>query len=154
MAFWRMQLHPTDPGRAAMHTVESLGASQIGIGFRSDPGDLTRLDPADPRPEGVTAQDHAFGTKMAEGDKVLVIVHNYPFALATVDGGYNYVRRVVPELGIWFNHFRRVRDVRYYADRVLNPREWQELAFAATIQILSDPALPTYQLIESWSQEA
>ena len=150
MAYWRMQLHPTDPERAAMHTVESLGVRHIGIGFKDDPGDLTKLDPALPRPDGVTSFDLGFATKMSQDDKVLVIVHNYPFALVTVDGEYNYVRRVVPELGIWFNHFRRVRDVRYYADRIKNPKEWQELAFAATIQSLIDPILPSYQLIESW----
>ena len=92
------------------------------------------------------------GLKTSRYAFVMARPSDYP-ARGMRDSGYNYVRRVVPELGIWFNHFRRVRDVRYYADRVLNPREWQELAFAATIQILSDPALPTYQLIESWSQD-
>jgi hypothetical protein len=38
MAFWRMQLHPTDPDHAAMHTVQSLGAGFIGFGFNKDPG--------------------------------------------------------------------------------------------------------------------
>ena len=40
MAYWRMQLHPADPGNSTRHAVESLTAGFIGLGFRSD---LTRL---------------------------------------------------------------------------------------------------------------
>jgi hypothetical protein len=46
-----------------------------------------------------------------------------------------------------------VRDVRYYWDRPdrKNPREWPaDYAFAATIQVLTNSKLPTYQLIENW----
>ena len=70
MAYWRMQLHPSDSDRAMMHAVQSLGAGLIGFGFRQDPGDLTLLTPP-PLPGGVTAHDLAFATRMALGDKVL-----------------------------------------------------------------------------------
>jgi hypothetical protein len=153
MAFWRMQLHPTDPARAAMYAVQSLAAGFIGLGIRRDPGDLTLLPPS-PLPEGVTAHDLGFATKMAEGDSVLVILHHFPFALATVQGGYKYVRETVPELRIWFNHFRRVRDVRYNADRVTNAREWEEIKMTSTVQILTDPDSASYRLISAWNASA
>src|SRR5437870_220093 len=103
MPFGRMQLHPSDSERAAMRAVQSLGAGFIGLGFRNDPGDLKLL--GSNLPEGVTAQDMRFANDMAIGDKVLVIVHNYPFALATVSGEYNYIRVADPKLRIWFRHF-------------------------------------------------
>ena len=68
-----------------MYAVQSLAAGLVGFGFRQDPGDLTLLQPA-PYPAGVQPHDVAFATKMAEGDKVLVIVHHYPFAVATIEG--------------------------------------------------------------------
>src|SRR5947209_624426 len=113
MAFWRMQLHPGDADHAAMHAVQSLGAGFIGLDWERDPGDLTLLS-ASALPENVNAHDFGFASKMKVGDKVLVIVHHFPFALATVDSDYNYIRVKVPELRIWFKHFRRVRDVKYY----------------------------------------
>ena len=44
---------------------------------------------------------------MTEADRVLIVVHHFPFALAMVDGEYNYIRNVAPEIGVWFRHFRK-----------------------------------------------
>ncbi len=148
MAVWRMQLHPSDPNRAMMHAVQSLAAGFIGLDFRADPDDLTLL--GSNLPEGVTAHDVSFATKMAKGDKVLVIVHHFPFALATVSGDYNHIRLADPELRVWFRHFRRVEDVRYYADRVTNAHKWEENKMTGTVQILTDPNGAAYNLIQSW----
>ena len=150
MAYWRMQLHPSDRARATMHTVQALARGLIGLGFDQEPGDLLRLSPQPPLPTGVGPQEFSFATKMARRDKVLVIVHNFPFALATVDSDYNYTS--APDgLGVWFRHFRRVCDVKYFADHELNANSWPRgLGFAGTIQILTDPTAPTYQLIENW----
>ena len=87
---------------------------------------------------------------MKVGDKVLVIVHHFPFALATVDSKYNYIRVEVPQLRIWFKHFRRVRDVKYYADRVTNAHEWEVIKMTNTVQLLSDKDSASYRLIRDW----
>jgi len=33
MTYWRMQLHPNEPGEALKHSVESLVAGFIGLDF-------------------------------------------------------------------------------------------------------------------------
>lgn len=38
MAYWRMQLHPSQPGEAIQHAVTSLAANFIGLDFGSAPG--------------------------------------------------------------------------------------------------------------------
>ena len=91
-----------------------------------------------------------FARRMAIGDKVLIIVHHFPFALVTIAGDYNYVRRPEPEIGVWFNHFRRVSDVKYYGDWVTNAHDWQPLTMTDTISILNDPHSQSYRLIQSW----
>ena|SRR5437660_4687317 len=148
MQLWRMQLHPSDPERATMHAVQSLGAGFIGLDWENDPGDLTLLSPSS-LPRNVTTHDFGF-VKMKVGDKVLVIVHHFPFALATVDSKYNYIRVEVPQLRIWFKHFRRVRDVKYYADRVTNAHEWEVIKMTNTVQLLSDKDSASYRLIRDW----
>ena len=40
MAYWRMQLHPSESGSAVRHTVESLAAGYIGLDFAVDVPDL------------------------------------------------------------------------------------------------------------------
>jgi predicted Mrr-cat superfamily restriction endonuclease len=92
----------------------------------------------------------AFAHEMAIGDKVLVIVQNFPVAVATIAGEYNYIREREPELGVWFRHFRRVKDVRYYADRVTNAAAWQQLTMTDTISPLRDPNSASYKLISKW----
>jgi hypothetical protein len=121
----------------------------IGLDWADDPGDLTLLS-VDSLPPNVNTHDFGFARKMKLGDKVLVIVHHFPFALATVDSDYNYVREKVPELRIWFKHFRRVRDVRYYADRVTSAHEWEVIKMTSTLQILTDKDSASYRMIKSW----
>jgi len=67
-----------------------------------------------------------------------------------VVGEYNYIRTPVPEIGVWFRHFRRVSEVKYYGDWVTNPADWQRLVMTDTISILNDPNSLSYRLIEEW----
>lgn len=149
MALWRMQLHPADAGSGTRHAVESLAAGFIGLGFRTDPGDLTLV--TDPTAIPLNQRDYLdFARRMAVADKVLIIAHHYPLALATVASDYNYIRKPVPELGVWFRHFRRVGEVKYYSDWVTNVSDWQRLVMTDTISILNDPGGQSYQLIQAW----
>ena len=149
MPYWRMQMHPNDGARATQHAVTSLAMGFIGLAFLKDPGDLRRIDPKD---LGPGERDYAdFALRMAAGDKVLVMAHHFPVAVATVEGDYNYVRTPVPELGVWFNHFRRVRDVAYYGDRVTNARDWQRIVMTDTLSPLVDPTSQSYRLIAEWA---
>jgi hypothetical protein len=90
---------------------------------------------------------------MERGDKVLVSVHHFPFALVTVAGDYNYMASPEPQLGVWFRHFRRIERsaTRYYADRITNAKAWQSITMTDTISILKDPTKQSYQLIDSWT---
>lgn len=148
MAYWRMQLHPGDSSRAVRHAVESLANGFIGLDFLNDPGDLSRADQS-----GVLQSERdffGFASQMSQGDLVLVIVHHFPFALATVAGPYNYIREPAPELGVWFRHFRRVEPVRYYADHVTDVRKWEQLTMTDTISPLYDQAGKSFRLIDGW----
>lgn len=148
MNYWRMQLHPADPKRAGFHAAQSLCAEFIGLDFEQDEGDLMRATrqnlPAKHRDYWGFAHD------MVRGDKVLIISHHFPFALATVDGDYNYIRQPVPEIGVWFRHFRRVKDVQLYSDRVTNAAKWEQLKMTDTLARLQDTHSQSYQLIDSW----
>ncbi len=148
MTYWRMQLHPTEPSIAVEHTVKSLAAGYMGLDFATDVGDLRRTT-QDALPQN--AKDYwAFSAEMDIGDRVLIIAHHFPFALATIAGDYNYIRHHAPEIGVWFRHFRAIEDVRYYADRITNAHEWQRITMTDTISPLRDPASLSYQLIASW----
>ncbi len=148
MTHWRMQLHPARPGEAIRYTVGSLAAGFIGLDFGIDVGDL-KLQSKDSLPEG--QKDYwDFAHKMRVGECVLIIAHNFPFALATIAGRYNYIREVAPELGVWFRHFRRVKNVRYYGDLKTNMRSWEQIKMSDAISPLLDPAGKSYQLIEAW----
>ena len=92
----------------------------------------------------------AFAHEMAVGDSVLLFAHHHPFALARVAGPYNYIRARAPEIGVWFTHFRAVKDVRYYGDFVTNPREWENLVMTAAITPLRETESASYQLIHRW----
>jgi hypothetical protein len=150
MAYWRMQLHPNDASEAARHAAQSLAAGYIGLDFAEDVGDLNRTAweqlPQKQKPYG------AFAHEMTEGDRVLIVVHHFPFALATVDGEYNYIRNVAPEIGVWFRHFRKVKDVRYYADYKTDARDWPRTKMTDTICPLRRDDTVSYQLIEEWLQ--
>lgn len=149
MTHWRMQLHPGRSRLSATHAHESLAAGFIGLDFRGNPGDLMRVKKAK-LPE---RQRHywAFAREMEIGDRVLVMAHHFPLALATVSGDYNYIRRPEPEIGVWFRHFRRVEDVRYYADWITNAAQWERITMTETISPLRDKSSASYELIEAWS---
>ena len=150
MTYWRMQLHPSDSSRALMYSVKSLCAGYIGLDFDDDCdiGDLMETLQED-LPDG-QRDCWGFAHEMAEGDPVLIIAHHFPLALAIVKGPYNYIRQSVPELGVWFTHFREVKAVRYYADFVTDVRKWQQFTMTDTISPLRDKQSQSYQLIETW----
>ncbi len=149
VTYWRMQLHPSEPARAAHYAHNSLAAGFIGLDFDSDIGDLMVTSQHSLPPK---QRDYwAFAHEMKIDDRVLVIAHHFPVALVTVDGEYNYVRAPDPRLGVWFRHFRRVRDVRYYADRVTNAPDWENLVMTDTISPLRNPNSASYRLIDTWA---
>jgi len=148
MTYWRMQLHPDAPGGAIKHTVESLSAGYVGLDFAEDVPDLMTVTQAQ-LPES-QRNYWAFAHEMAPGDRILLFAHHFPFALAKVTGQYNYVRSTVPELGVWFRHFRSIDDVKYYGDFNTNAKNWRPLTMAATITPLRDTATESFKLIEQW----
>lgn len=130
------------------HCVNSLAAGFIGLDFKGNINDL-RERSKDSLPPN--QKDYwAFAHEMSKGDQVLIIAHHFPFALVTVKGPYNFVRQAVPELGVWFRHFRRVVDVRYYADHVTDVRKWEQIKMTDTISPLRDTNSKSYRLIHSW----
>jgi hypothetical protein len=148
MAYWRMQLHPGESGGAIRHTVESLSAGYIGLDFASDVPDLLTV-PQSALPEN-QRNYWSFAHEMNTDDWVLLFTHHFPFALARVAGPYNYIRSAAPEIGVWFRHFRKVGDVRYYGDFVTNARTWEPITMTATITPLRERGSASYQLIEMW----
>lgn len=94
----------------------------------------------------------AFAHDMKVGDRVLVIAHHFPFALARIAGEYNYVRRFAPEIGVWFRHFRKVDEVHFYADVKTDVRKWDQLKMTDTISPLHNQSSQSYELIEEWLQ--
>jgi len=146
-----MQLHPASPKESAAYCTESLAAGFIGLDFGKDVGDMRRAVPAD-LPEG--QRDYMdFAKRMKKGDSVLIIAHHFPFALATVAGEYNYIARPEPELGIWFRHFRRVENVRYYADHHTNVQRWEQLKMVDAFSFLK-PDGRSYELMKAWERSA
>lgn len=148
MAYWRMQLHPSESEGAIKHTVESLSAGYIGLDFAVDVPDLMTVAQSQ-LPES-QRNYWAFAHEMKVGDHVLLFAHHFPFALAKVSGEYNYVRAAVPELGVWFRHFRAVEDVRYFGDFITNARTWPQITMTATITPLRNTDTESHQLIERW----
>lgn len=150
MTYWRMQLHPADSDHAIQHTVESLVAGYIGLDFSPDVGDMTKLQ----QEELPDHRDYwAFAREMKIDDSVLIITHHFPFALVKVTGKYNYIRDTAPELGVWFRHFRKVKNVRYYADYKTNAKSWTQLTMTDTISPLRDPKSQSFKLIKDWTSQ-
>lgn len=148
MSYWRMQLHPSESGEAVRHTIESLASGYIGLDFARDTGDLLQIERGE-LPEG--QRDYwEFAHGMKVGDRVLIMAHHFPFALARISGPYNYIRSRAPEIGVWFRHFRPVKNVSYYADYITNARSWQRIPMTDTISPLRDRMSKSYQLIEEW----
>ena len=134
---------------AYFYSHQSVAAGFIGLDFATDTGDLLAEDHS----EILSSQkDYVdFAQKMEVGDKVLVISHHFPLALVTVDSEYNYIRRTEPKIGVWFRHFRRIKDVVYYSDFKTNAKSWDQYIMTDTISILKDPDSKSYKLIEIMS---
>lgn len=148
MAYWRMQLHPSESQGAVRHTVDSLSAGYIGLDFVTDVPDLLTV-PQSALPEN-QRNYWSFAHEMEVGDWVLLFTHHFPFALARIAGSYNYIRSIAPEIGVWFRHFRRVDEVRYYGDFMTNARNWEPITMTATITPLREPGSASFQVIERW----
>lgn len=151
MTYWRMQLHPSESEGAVRHTVESLAAGYIGLDFVDDVPDLLTVAQEALPPN--QRNYWAFAHEMDVDDRVLLFAHHYPFALVRVASPYNYIRTRAREIGVWFRHFREVDDVRYYADFIKNPHEWENLVMTATITPLREENSGSYQLIRRWLRE-
>jgi hypothetical protein len=120
------------------------------LDFAGDVGDLLTVEQGS-LPS--SQKDYwAFAREMREGDLVLIVAHHFPVALVTVAGPYNYIRSIAPEIGVWFRHFRSVRDVRYYADFITNAHTWEKTTMTDTISPLREPATISYRLIEEWQR--
>ena len=150
MTYWRMQLHPNEPGEAVKHAAESLAAGFIGLDFPRSAGIGDLLETPHERLPQHRRDYWAFAHEMRADDVVLAMVHHFPFALATVEGDYNYIREPDPRVGVWFRHFRRVRDVRYYGDFETNAHNWEHITMTDTISPLRDNSSRSYRLIEAW----
>ena len=148
MNYWRMQQHPSQPANAVKHTITSLAAGYIGLDFGTDVGDLHHRQKEE-LPQG--QQDYwDFAHRLDIDDVVLIIAHHFPFALVKVNGPYNYLSHSQPHIGVWFRHFRAVRDVAYFADFVSNALNWPKLTMTDTISLLVDKESKSYRLIEEW----
>jgi hypothetical protein len=148
MTYWRMQLHPSEPGGAIQHTVKCLAAGYIGLNFVGRVPDLLTVGQS-ALPDS-QRNYFAFASEMAVGDRVLLFTHHYPFALVRVAGDYNYIRSAAPELGVWFRHFRSVDAVHYYGDFVTNAGSWERITMTATITPLREQDSASYKLIVRW----
>lgn len=146
MAYWRMQLHPGDPEKSTFYSAQSLAAGFIGLDFNANKvGDLEIENTEDiPKNQRIYVD---FARKMQVGDRVLIISHHFPFAVCTVTGEYNYIKNPVQELGVWFRHFRRVNQVRYFADHVTNAKSWEQIRMTETIGQLVNEDTASWNLI-------
>ena len=150
MKYWRMQLHPDDSKNSGFYSNQSIAAGFIGLDFATEAGDLL----AESQKNILSSQKDymSFAKDMQIGDKVLIISHHFPVALVTIDGEYNYIRRAEPKLGVWFRHFRRIKDVVYYADFKTNAKAWSQYIMTDTISVLKDKNSKSYKLIEKMSK--
>lgn len=146
MAYWRMQLHPGDSENSTFYSAQSLAAGFIGLDLNANKvGDLEIANTEDiPKNQRIYVD---FARKMQVGDRVLIISHHFPFAVCTVTGEYNYIKNPVQELGVWFRHFRRVNQVRYFADYVTNAKSWEQIRMTETIRQLVNEDTASLKLI-------
>jgi len=73
-------------------------------------------------------------------------------AVVTIAGDYNYIRKTEPELGVWFNHFRRIKEPIYYSDFKTNSKSWEQYIMTDTISILKDEKSKSYKLIDKMTK--
>ena len=150
MNYWRMQLHPDEAENAGYYASQSVAAGFIGLDFATEVGDLLSDAHQDIL---ATQKDYVdFAKNMSVGDKVLIIVHHFPFAVVTVDGEYNYIRKAEPKLGVWFRHFRRINNPIYFSDFKTNAKSWEQYIMTDTISILRDKNSKSYKLIQEMAE--
>jgi hypothetical protein len=155
--FWRMQLHPGNADQATRYAVQCLATGVVGFDYGEDPGDLVALN-GSRKSHNINPHEIEFASENLIGDKVLVLVHHHPFALATIASDYYYLRaKTLAEreelFGVWCNHIRRVRDIRYYSDWVKDPNNWESFHKCPTIQKLVDPQSASYKPIQRWLEQ-
>lgn len=145
MVYWRMQLHPDDPENSTFYSAQSLAVGFIGLDLNANKvGDLEIANTEDiPKNQRMYVD---FARKMQVGDRVLIISHHFPFAVCTVKGEYNYIKNP-QELGVWFRHFRRVNEVRYFADHVTDAKSWEQIKMTGTIGQLVNEDTASLNLI-------
>jgi|CXWL01.1.fsa_nt_gi hypothetical protein len=151
MANWKMQIHPSSQdGQACEYAIEALSDGLIGLDFRfdDDEGDL-RLKTKEQIKDTTRRFYYAFCDEMKVGDHVLIVSHNYPFALCRVSSEYHYVTHA-EVLGHWFRHFRYVEVLAYYRDYIVNPKEWPMIRTPNAISPMRDQDTVEYQLVEQW----
>ena len=143
-----MQLHPSDSANSTRLASESLSAGLIGLDFATDVGDLhvVQYDALPDDQRNYWAICH----EMDVDDIVLVMAHHFPLALCRVADDYNYIRRIEPELGVWFRHFRRVDQISYFADVYTNAHDWPRITMTATISPLRNTGTESRDLIDDW----
>ena len=148
MTYWRMQLHPDDSTFASFYAYQSIAKGFIGLGFAKDVGDLLKLNSITEL--GKQSVYLPFATQMKKDDLVLVMSHHNPLAVVKITSEYNYIRKVLPELGVWFNHFRTIaKDSSiYYSDVITNVKEQESIVMTTTLSSLSQNT-QSYQLIKA-----
>lgn len=146
--YWRMQLHPTDSTFSSFYANTSIAKGFIGLGFENKVGDLLELQ--DIEILGKQKDYLLFATEMKVGDIVLIMSHHNPVAVVKIKSDYNYIRETVPELGIWFRHFRKIEDeIIYYTDFETNKNNFQSITMSGTISPLRDENSQSRKLIQA-----
>jgi hypothetical protein len=150
-----MQLHPGGDSTWAMeYAVHSVGTGFIGLDFDlTEDGKVVGDLLADNNQKIPSGQEKFvdLAKKMAVGDKVLIIVHHCPFAVVTVAGEYNYIKKSEPELKIWFRHFRKIKNPIYFSDFAVGNGKWlrsTEIQMPLTLQRLVSTDTLSYTLIQ------
>ena len=116
----------------------SIAKGFIGLDFKqeSNAGDLLTLQDDDKL--GYQKSYLPFARDMKIGDIVLIVSHHNPIAIVKITSDYNYIRQVIPELGIWFRHFRQIDkdNIIYYSDFETNKNNYQSITMTNTISPL------------------
>jgi hypothetical protein len=148
MNYWRMQLHPDDSEFAAVYTINSLANGFIGLDFAQDPGDLEKNNPDSL--ERKTNNIFGFVYEITTNDIIAIYLHNQPFAIVEEIEEYNYIKKPIAEVNIWFRHFRKFKSVSYYSDvygRI--KEEHKSLIMTNTFSRVSTDS-ETGKLIQDW----
>lgn len=132
------------------YAVESVAAGFIGLDFKGEPGDLRQV-----KREALPGSERDywdFAHRMQRGDRALIIVHHFPFALVTISDDYNYITRTEPALGVWFRHFRRIdrAETKYFADYRTNAASWDQFLMTDTISALRSEDGQRIRLMKEW----